>query len=120
MSYNWFSHMFEWVLYEKVFGPPHSCRATEKKLSYKIFGYILNCKLKLVSVLLAIVSGLLKNLLLGPFLLAKYVVWLLDCGGKQKVLASPSLIKMICHDAVVDDGKRKVMEAVLLLIPSAC
>ena len=34
-------------------------------------------------------------------------------------MASPSLIKIICHDAVVDDGKRKIIEAVLLLIPSA-
>ena len=66
----------------------------------------------------------LKNLLPGPLLLSKYLVvflvWLLGCGGKQKVLASPPQIKMICHDAVVDDGKRKLVEAVLLLIPSAC
>jgi hypothetical protein len=48
---------------------------TDKKLSYKVLGYILNCKLKLVSLLLASVSGLLKNLLLGPFLLAKYLGW---------------------------------------------
>ena len=27
MSYNWFLQIFGWVLYKKVFGPPHSYRA---------------------------------------------------------------------------------------------
>ena len=95
---------------------------TKKEISYHVLGYILHYKLKLVSVLLVSVCGLLKYLFLGPLLLAKYLVvflmWLLGCGGKQKVLASPSLVKMICPDVVVDDGKRKLVEAALLLIPS--
>ena len=33
-------------------------------------------------------------------------------------MATPSLVKMICPDVVVDDGKRKLVEAALLLIPS--
>ena len=86
-------------------------------------GYFLHLKVQFVSGLLMSVCGLLKYLLLGPLLLAQYLVvfvmWLLGC-GKQNVLASTPLVRemaKVCLEKM-DDGKKKLMEAVLLLIPS--
>ena len=90
---------------------------TDKEISYQVLGYFLHYQLQLASVLIVGVFCFFKYLLLGPLLLAKYLIvllmWLLGCGGKQM------LVKKICPEAVaMDDGKKKLLEAALLLIPS--
>ena len=47
-------------------------------------------------------------------------MWILGC-GKQEVLASFPLVKKmadVCLEKVDEDGKRKLLEVILLLIPS--
>ena len=90
---------------------------TDEEISYQVLGYFLHYQLQLASVLIVGVFCFFKYLLLGPLLLAKYLIvllmWLLGCGGKQM------LVKKICPEAVaMDDGKKKLLEAALLLIPS--
>ena len=90
---------------------------TDKEISYKVLGYFLHYQLQLASVLIVGVFCFFKYLLLGPLLLAKYLIvllmWLLGCGGKQKVVSSP--LMKICPEM---DDKKKLLEAALLLIPS--
>ena len=100
---------------------PSKPNSSDKELSYHVFGYFL--QIQLDSGLLTSVCGLLKYLLLGPLFLAQYLVvflmWLLDC-GKDEVFASLPFIQKttkICLEKV-DDGKRKLVEAVQLLIHS--
>ena len=87
-------------------------------------GYFLHFKIKILSGFLVSVCGLLKYFIIGPLVLAQYLVallmWILGC-GKQEVLASFPLVKKmadVCLEKVDEDGKRKLLEAILLLIPS--
>ena len=102
---------------------PSKPNSSDKELSYHVLGYFLHFQIQLASGLLTSVFGLLKYLLLGPLFLVQYLVvflmWLLGC-GKEQVLASFPFMQettQICLENV-DDGKRKLMEAVLLLIHS--